>query len=176
MIAEWLAVGAPEPRIQGPDPGHPDIIGLWFTTPNLYGEGGKPAPEPPPDLERARDKWDGRRVDEWIADRLQELDVAEVGPNDPVGLWLIVPAGRYDFRLQGEVLEAFVRRTLLALLRAGAMPVMRDDTPAGWRVLEQYGTRPDEIADAVTAEWLASGGGNPDDTVWLARPDRLSGK
>lgn len=173
VIAEWLAVGAPEPRIQGPDPGQPDIIGLWFAAPNLYEGGGKPVPEPPPDLESARDKWEGRTVDEWIADRLRELDVAEVGPNDPVGMWLIVPSGRYDFGLQGEVLVAFVRRTLLALLRAGAMPVVRDDAPAGWRVLGQYGANPDEIADAVIAGWLASGGGDPDDTVWFARPDRI---
>jgi hypothetical protein len=173
VIAEWLAVGAPEPRIQGPDPGQPDIIGLWFATPNFYEEGGKPAPQPPPDLASARDKWGGRTVDEWIADRLRELDVTAVGPNDPVGMWLIVPAGRYDFGLQGEVLVAFVRRTVLALLRAGAMPVTRDDAPVGWRVLEEYGRNPDEIADAVIAEWLASGGGDPDDKVWFARPDRI---
>lgn len=93
IICEWLAAGAPDPHPAGPEPGQPDLIGLWFATPNIYQDGGKPAPAPPPDLASARNKWDGRTVDDWIADRLREIDVAEVEPNDPVGMWLIVPAG-----------------------------------------------------------------------------------
>lgn len=175
VIAEWLAVGAPDPHPAGPEPGQPEIIGLWFATPNIYQDGGKPPLEPPQDLAVARNRWDARTVDEWIADRMRELDVAEVGPNDPVGMWLIPAAGRYDFGLQGEMLAAFVRRALLALLRAGAMPVTPDDTPDpnGWKVLEECGGSQEEIAEAIIAEWLAMGGGNPDDRVWFARPDRI---
>ena len=66
-----------------------------------------------------------------------------------------------------------MRRVLLGLLHAGAMPVMRDETPVGWQALEQYGDSPEEVAEAVIAEWLASGDGDPDDKRWFARPDRI---
>ena len=154
--------------------GHqPEIIGLWLATPNIYEDGGKPAPATHDGMAAARDKCDGRMVDEWIVDRLVELDVEVVGPNDPEGMWLIVPAGRYDFGLQGEVLIAFVRRALLALQRAGAKPVTCDDSAPRWTVLGGYGETPEEIAESVIAEWLASGAGDPDDKVWFGRPERI---
>lgn len=147
-----------------------------FAAPNIYEHGCEPPSPPPQDLASARNKWDGGTVDEWISDRLGELDVAQVGPNDPVGMWLIPPAGRYDFGLAGELLVAFVWRTLLDLLRAGAMPVTGDDASDQdrWSVLKEYRGRPEDIAEAIIGEWLASGGGDPDDRVWFARPDRLN--
>lgn len=115
-----------------------------------------------------RHKDHGDTVSEWIALIPGDLH------NDAVGLWTIVPHGRDGFGLRGSALSDFVRRGILALLDAGAVPV-RHKRGSGydWSPQKQYGTGREEIADAVIAEWLAM----PDDplilcgnSVWFARP------
>ena len=64
-----------------------------------------------------RDKYYGRTLDEYFSTLPGEL------PIDAVGLWQVVPSGRDGFGLSGSELDAFVRRGVLALLAAGAVPV-----------------------------------------------------
>lgn len=114
-----------------------------------------------------RDKYYGRTLDEYFSTLPGEL------PIDAVGLWQVVPSGRDGFGLSGSELDAFVRRGVLALLAAGAVPVRHvPGSDYEWDIQKQYGDAPEEIADAVVAEWRAM----PDDPlhlcgygVWLAR-------
>jgi hypothetical protein len=82
--------------------------------------------------------------------------------SDGEALWRIVPAGR-GFGFEGASLAEFVRLCVMRLLEAGAVPVRYN--PRGsefrWKEQTQYGAEPDEIADAIIAEWLDSGGGDP---------------
>ena len=107
-------------------------------------------------------------ISEWIALIPGEL------PVDAVGLWQIVPAGRDEFGLTGPALADFVRRGILALLDAGAVPVRHEPgSEYDWSRQPQYGTGRDEIANAIMTEWKSM----PDDPlalcgqgVWFARP------
>ena len=93
---------------------------------------------------------------------------------DAVGIWQIVPGGKVDFGLSGDTLTHYVRRAILALLEAGAVPVKGGpDTGYFWIAQKQYGSTHNEIADAVIAEWRSV----PDDPMmligecaWFARP------
>ena len=157
IIAEWLASGA----------GDPDFSALWFATPKLYTTPQKWALEPPPaTLDEARHIGHGWTVAEWQKQRVDQLAL------NPFGLWLIVSDGREWFRLSGENLIAFVRQGILALLRAGARLLERvAGPPPGWNIAERYGETPEQIAEAVTTEWIAAGCGDPDDrAVWFGRP------
>ena len=95
-------------------------------------------------------------------------------PQDGVGLYQIVAGGADDYNLGGLELVDFVRRGILALLDAGAIPVrFGGGTGFDWVAQHQYGTNKQEIAEAVIAEWLSL----PDDNivlfsqgVWFARP------
>lgn len=81
--------------------------------------------------------------------------------SDGEGLWHIVPGGR-TFGFEGDDLTEFVRLCVLRLLEAGAVPVRHAESGAlRWREQTQYGTTREEIADAIVAEWLKSGGGDP---------------
>ena len=61
----------------------------------------------------------------------------------------------------------------MALLERGARPVQSSDRSPFWVLDRSYGETPDEIADAVIAEWLAPGVGDPKvGAVWFATPDR----
>ena len=61
----------------------------------------------------------------------------------------------------------------MALLERGARPVRSLGRMPGWQLDRSYGETPDQIADAVIAEWLASGAGDPDvEDLWFATPDR----
>ena len=65
-----------------------------------------------------RHKLYGHTIAEHIKTLPDELSV------DAVGLWQIVPAGRYGFELSDGDLTEFVRRCVLALLDHGAIPVV----------------------------------------------------
>lgn len=105
-----------------------------------------------------RDKYYGRTLDEYLSTLPGEL------PIDAVGLWQVVPSGRDGFGLSGSELDAFVRRGVLALLAAGAVPVRHvPGSDYEWDIQKQYGVAPEEIADAVVAEWRAM----PDDPLHL---------
>lgn len=81
---------------------------------------------------------------------------------DGESLWRIVPQGR-GFDFAGAELAEFVRLCVLRLLESGAVPVRH--SPQGerllWKEQTQYGTTHEEIADAIVAEWLEAGGGDP---------------
>lgn len=95
-------------------------------------------------------------------------------PIDAVGLWQIVPKARDGFGLKGHELTDFVRRSIHALLDAGAVPVRHQPgSEFEWDMQNQYGTSRDAITEGVIREWLAM----PDDStilcgegVWFARP------
>lgn len=57
-----------------------------------------------------------------LAEQIQT--VSDELPVDAVGLWQIVPAGRYGFGLDNSDLAEFVRRCALALPEHGAKPVV----------------------------------------------------
>jgi hypothetical protein len=113
-----------------------------------------------------RHKTEGISISEWIAQEAHELS------DNGVGLWTVVPAGRLDFGLEGDELIAFVKRAILGLLERGAKPVRgATDGIHYWQIDTHYGTTKEEIADGVIAEWLASGGDDPEwGQFWFALP------
>jgi hypothetical protein len=116
-------------------------------------------------IDHVRDKFSGWTVAEWLEAMPNEL------PRDAVGLWQIVPLNRHDFGLNDPDLIEFTRRALLAILHRGARPVRGANNPERWVPILEYGDDPERIADAVIAEWLASGAGDPDMAgLWFATP------
>jgi hypothetical protein len=110
-----------------------------------------------------RDRWTGATVDHFLKEAPAELE------EDAVGLWQIVSAGKYDFRLQGEALQEFVRRYLRGLLERRAKPVkVWAGGPTYWRVVYDFGSTPRRIEKAVMAAWLASGRDPDVHDVWFA--------
>jgi hypothetical protein len=80
---------------------------------------------------------------------------------DGEGFWGIPSWGR-SFGFEGDDLTEFVRLCVLRLLEAGAVPVRHAESGTlRWKEQAQYGSSRDEIADAIVAEWLKSGGGDP---------------
>ena len=82
--------------------------------------------------------------------------------SDGEGLWAIVPKAR-GFGFEGVERAEYVRLCVLRLLEAGAVPVRHSSQgePMLWKEQTQYGTTHEEIADAIVAEWLATGGEDP---------------
>lgn len=93
-----------------------------------------------------------------------------------IGFCQLVRIGHNNFDLRDDDLVLFLRLSILALLKEGGVPAryFADENP-GWDVYHGYGTDPDQIADAVIAEWLAAG--SPLQVEWgdwwFSRPDRL---
>ena len=69
-------------------------------------------------------------------------------------MWEIVDHGRTGFSLEGEALTDFVRRSIHALIDAGAKPVVGAGKPDQWKLQVQYGSNKHEVAEAVIDEWL----------------------
>ena len=119
--------------------------------------------------EELRHKKTGEPLSLVVSQYPGELDI------DAVGIWQIVPGGRTDFDLSGDALDDYVRRAILALLEAGAVPVRHiAGSNYEWVYQPQYGDLPSEIAANVIAEWHSL----PDDPLiliskcpWFARPD-----
>ncbi|MFA5951347.1 MAG: hypothetical protein WC807_13790 [Hyphomicrobium sp.] len=88
--------------------------------------------------------------------------------SDGESLWHIVPGGR-SFGFEGDDLTEFVRLCVLRLLNTGGIPVRHaEEGELNWTEQAQYGTTTDEIANAIVAEWLAKGGGDPKwDWLWF---------
>lgn len=100
----------------------------------------------------------GSPMSEWIALTPGSL-------NDlPVGMWDIVYNGRDGFGLEDEPLKDFIRRSIYALVDAGAKPVVQREGSSKWYLQTQYGSTKLEIADAVIQEWLRQGAPTP--KVW----------
>ena len=111
----------------------------------------------------------GETLSEVIAQIPNEL------PFDAVGIWHIVPIGETDFGLSGAALGEFVRRSILALLAAGGVPV-RHIPGSGyeWVHQKQYGSTREEIADAIVKEWEPVPNTSEDmieHCPWFALPD-----
>jgi hypothetical protein len=121
-----------------------------------------------------RHKDTGETISEVIAKMPNELD------NDAVGVWHIIPDGETGFGLFGKALTDFLRRAVIALLEAGAVPVKHvPGSGYEWVHQKQYGTTRDEIADAIVREWEPV----PNDSYsmiehcpWFARPDPVHPK
>jgi len=109
------------------------------------------------------DKYFGIPLSEWIERTPNELEI------DAVGFWQIVPIGRDSFGLEDDKLNDFVKRSIIALLEKGAVPV-RPSTNEGeaWRVQRQYGSKHDEVAANIITEWLDSGLDPDHDGLWFA--------
>jgi hypothetical protein len=111
----------------------------------------------------------GETISEVIAMYPNELS------DDAVGVWHIVPDGETGFGLSGKALAEFLKRAILALLDAGAVPVRHfPGNDYEWVRQNQYGTASSEIADAIVREWEPV----PNDSKsmiescpWFARPD-----
>ena len=111
------------------------------------------------------DKRSGKPLSEYIKIVADEL------PIDAVGLWQIVPQGRFGFGFEGEALTDFVRRCISELLSRGAVPVVGGglDGEHEWIVQRQYGSTQEEIIDNVVREWLANGAKDEDPGgLWFA--------
>lgn len=121
---------------------------------------------------QARDKFSGLTVAEYIETVPGEL------PIDAVGLWQIVPTGRYGYELADAELTEFVRRCVFALLESGAKPVVGGGgTEYDWILELKYGVDIKEVADAVVQEWLSTGAGDTDPGgLWFASPSPYVGK
>lgn len=103
-----------------------------------------------------------------IAERLEQVPVElEI---DAVGLWQIDSFGKEGFGLSGEDLADYVRRHILALLAKGAKPVVgRREGPRHWLVVD-YGSTPEEVADAIIRDWKLGGCDAGPGGIWFALP------
>lgn len=78
--------------------------------------------------------------------------------SDVVGLWYIVSDGRTGYGLSGNELREFVFLYIFALASHGAVVVDgAEDGVHLWRAVDRYGSKAEDIAYAVTAEWIGSG-------------------
>lgn len=102
---------------------------------------------------------------DWISRSL------ESAKSDPVGLWQIVKAGRQGFGLDGPDLEDFVRGFIQELIRGGASPIVGDrSTSSGWSKTIKYGTKSEEVVDAIINEWKNDNTDPDVGGVWFALP------
>jgi hypothetical protein len=114
------------------------------------------------------DKHFGVPLSEWISRIPNELDL------DAVGLWQVVLDGRDSFDLSGVRLRDFVTRGVIALLRAGAVPVRPSpEKNVFWVRQSCYGSGIEEIASNVVEEWERSGIDPDQDGLWFALLDAL---
>jgi hypothetical protein len=108
----------------------------------------------------------------YFGDTLSDyiVQVANELPRDAVGMWQIVPGGRYGFGLEGDALSDYVRRCIAELLSRDAMPVIGGGgTDYYWIAQRQYGSKPEEIIENVVREWLANGAKDEDPGgLWFA--------
>ena len=115
------------------------------------------------------DKYYGLTMHEYIKGCLEELKI------DAIGLWQIV-GNIKDFGLSKKEANSFCYRYILELINHGAKPVVGGvNTDYHWVVTNDYGDKPEEIADNVTKKWhetqntpndIADMGG-----LWFARPE-----
>lgn len=104
----------------------------------------------------------GIPLSEWIERIPNELEM------DAVGLWQIVPVGRESFYLEGDALTDFVMRSVIALIKRGAVPVRpAADKENFWEIQTQYGKLPEEIARNVVNEWQQYGMDPTEDGLWF---------
>ena len=100
----------------------------------------------------------------------QYSDELELGP---IGLWHVVP--RVTNSANGQVAVSDLRQIIMAMLEAGAVPV-RHIPGSGyeWVHQKQYGSSPEEIANAIVKEWEPVPNTSQDmieHCPWFALPD-----
>ena len=89
----------------------------------------------------------GETLDKVLEQYVAELDI------DEVGIWHLVSRGEAHFSLSGDDLLEFIRRAVLALLNAGAVPVRHvPGIGYDWVLQRYYGSNPDDIANAIVQE------------------------
>jgi hypothetical protein len=105
-------------------------------------------------------------VDGYVQALVDELEI------DAVGFWQIAPVGTSSFGLDGDALDAFIRRVLLALFDGGARPVVGRKGVDHWILKDDYGSDPAAVAEAIISEWRESGSKEPKpyDSLWFALP------
>jgi hypothetical protein len=112
----------------------------------------------------------GTSIDDWFANFPE--DIEDIG----IGLCLIVMTGRHNFGLTGAELLDFVRRSIYALLEKGGKPRhWGSPSHPDRNIMLHYGNDTnEEIVEGVIAEWLASGGDDPEwGDFWFALPGTL---
>ncbi|PSC04533.1 hypothetical protein SLNSH_13640 [Alsobacter soli] len=75
-----------------------------------------------------------------------------------VGLWGILSMGRVGYELTNGDLREFVALYVYTLIAHGGIVIEgADDGIHYWRAAPHYGEKPEDVAHAVTAEWIAQG-------------------
>jgi len=112
------------------------------------------------------DKYFGIPLSEWIERTPNELEF------DAVGLWQIVSTGQENFDLDKEALKDFVRRSVVALVKRGAVPALPSSAEGKyWEKQCQYGNVPEEIASNIISEWQRSEKITDENGLWFTLMD-----
>jgi hypothetical protein len=114
-----------------------------------------------------RHKTFGTPIEEWIS-----LVPNELG-EDAIGLWQIVPCFRYDFGLEGQDLENYVRQCIGLLLARGAIPVYGTENNDGWRIWTGLSYGSSSTLDQVMNYWQTLGRDPDFGDLWFALPKTL---
>ncbi|WP_313701064.1 hypothetical protein [Achromobacter sp.] len=109
------------------------------------------------------DRFFGVPMSEWIARIPNELDV------DAIGLWQIIPVGMDSFGLEGQLLDVFAARSIVALLENGAVPVRAFPGADGWIPDLSYRGTTEEIAKQIVLEWRNLGINSDLDGLWFSK-------
>jgi hypothetical protein len=92
--------------------------------------------------------------------------------DEMIPFWAIVARAQRVLQLSETTdLVSFVRYAIEGLVDAGAKPAVFAGTGQGlMRAVTRYGHSPQEVADAVIAEWAASGYATPESPgdLWFA--------
>jgi hypothetical protein len=110
-------------------------------------------------------------INEWLALTPNELAISAIS------LWHVSVAGEHRFNLRGSKLANFIRRGIVALLDAGAIPVNPSKgTRHEWIAVHHYGQETEVISAAILTEWAAS---SKDENylfgIWFALPSKQVG-
>ncbi|MBB4184530.1 hypothetical protein GGE07_001156 [Sinorhizobium terangae] len=117
-----------------------------------------------------RNKYFDTPLSEWIDRVPSELHA------DAVGLWQIIGSGNDGFELQGQQLEDFVRRCIVSLLKAGAVPVRPSASLAIFWEKQSYEGDIEEVASAILGEWQRAGTEPNEDGIWFSLFDQYKGR
>lgn len=112
------------------------------------------------------DKYFGVSMSEWIEKVPNELDV------DAVGLWQIIPVGIDSFGLEGDGLDEFIHRCIMALLQRGAIPVTALSGVEGWIPDIAYRGSHEEIAKQIINKWKSQELVPDHDGLWFSLPKK----
>jgi hypothetical protein len=96
-------------------------------------------------------------------------------PIDAVGLWQIVNSLKRGFDLENPELAKYVQKSVEALLKAGAVPVIGSTEDKYWHRASGFGGQDKEVIEQVLA-YLQRLGRDPDfGDIWFALPKFIEG-